>query len=669
MCILCQLGASTLQSRLNSDSTGLLGSDPLFSSNNLLEIADPLQSRLSVSSSSFSLSSNETVAAQQVVSVTTDLILDFDGGLVQTGQGYDLPTIGNFNGFTFTGFTPFDRNDGASGNLNGQILQIVAGVREDYANFNVRVIWDDRGVNSPFYDNQDTVVMIVGESGTAVGTANDFGRASNVDAPAGLTQDNRATTTLQSRRDVAFAFLPEHVTVSPQARAFSQIRELIDTTSHEGSHTFGISHSTQPDSQQRQMMTTRNVTQNRNLDSRFSPESLNRDEPEDNPSVSYSEVDRLNQAVGAATILPGDTQSSQTLPMEPNTPLIGTVPSTGFLSANGAIDFLGDRDAFRFEVGTTDQYTLRQLTANGSLLNPVVTLWNAAGDFAVAGTGTASTIIFDAVAGETYYAVAGSDVDRATTFIDSTTNASVRGNLPVGQTGAYVLQIGKDFPPTAVDDRVTTFENIPITSNVLTNDTDPDGNSLTASLIRGSVNGNLVFNSDGSFTYTPNSDFFGSDNFTYQASDRLATSEPATVFITINEAPLIDLIGTAGRDVLTGNVGRNRIIGLQSGDILTGGAGRDQFVYLNVNEGGDRITDFTIGKDKIVLTGVLNSINYGGSNPFADGFMSFRQASNSLTVIQIDPDGLAGGTFRPAPFILLDNILIADLSDLNNFVL
>jgi hypothetical protein len=46
-------------------------------------------------------------------------------------------------------------------------------------------------------------------------------------------------------------------------------------------------------------------------------------------------------------------------------------------------------------------------------------------------------------------------------------------------------------------------------NGVLANDRDPDGNPITASVVSGTTNGALVFNNDGSFTYTPNSGFTG----------------------------------------------------------------------------------------------------------------------------------------------------------------
>ena len=68
-------------------------------------------------------------------------------------------------------------------------------------------------------------------------------------------------------------------------------------------------------------------------------------------------------------------------------------------------------------------------------------------------------------------------------------------------------------------------------ANVLANDSDPDGNPLTAILVSGPSNGSLTLNADGTFNYTPNSGFTGTDSFTYKANDGALDSNVATVTI------------------------------------------------------------------------------------------------------------------------------------------
>jgi PKD repeat protein len=68
---------------------------------------------------------------------------------------------------------------------------------------------------------------------------------------------------------------------------------------------------------------------------------------------------------------------------------------------------------------------------------------------------------------------------------------------------------------------------------VLTNDSDPDGDELSAQNASDPALGSVSLNSDGSFTYTPDSGATGPDSFTYDASDGSLTTE-ATVTITIS---------------------------------------------------------------------------------------------------------------------------------------
>lgn len=71
---------------------------------------------------------------------------------------------------------------------------------------------------------------------------------------------------------------------------------------------------------------------------------------------------------------------------------------------------------------------------------------------------------------------------------------------------------------------------------VLTNDSDPDGKPLTAVLVTSPANGTLIFNADGSFTYTPLASLTSfTDRFTYQAYDGALYSNVATVTVQVNE--------------------------------------------------------------------------------------------------------------------------------------
>ncbi|RFM33077.1 Ig-like domain-containing protein, partial [Chitinophaga silvisoli] len=113
--------------------------------------------------------------------------------------------------------------------------------------------------------------------------------------------------------------------------------------------------------------------------------------------------------------------------------------------------------------------------------------------------------------------------------------------------------------PVAADDAITINEDIQGTGNVLTNDTDPDGDALTASVINAPAHGTIIMNADGSFTYTPNANFNGIDTVSYQACDNNGACDTARLIITVtamNDAPLaVDDAITINEDTQgTGNV-------------------------------------------------------------------------------------------------------------------
>jgi len=91
--------------------------------------------------------------------------------------------------------------------------------------------------------------------------------------------------------------------------------------------------------------------------------------------------------------------------------------------------------------------------------------------------------------------------------------------------------------PTAAADAYSTNEDVPLTvaaPGVLGNDSDPDGDPLTAVKLTNPTHGTLTaFGANGSFSYAPGADFNGSDSFTYAANDGTQNSAAATVTINV----------------------------------------------------------------------------------------------------------------------------------------
>ncbi|EKQ69168.1 pre-peptidase C family protein [Leptolyngbyaceae cyanobacterium JSC-12] len=142
--------------------------------------------------------------------------------------------------------------------------------------------------------------------------------------------------------------------------------------------------------------------------------------------------------------------------------------------------------------------------------------------------------------------------------VDSLGGSSTPATVTFSVTPANRAPIAANDTVTVRSDGASTIT----TPGILVNDTDPDGNPLTASLITNAVQGNVSLAPDGSFVYTPNAGASGNDSFTYVASDGVANSVPATVTLRINAAPI------AANDTYTALVGSTLSVGQLQG-VLT----------------------------------------------------------------------------------------------------
>lgn len=117
--------------------------------------------------------------------------------------------------------------------------------------------------------------------------------------------------------------------------------------------------------------------------------------------------------------------------------------------------------------------------------------------------------------------------------------------VPVTHNGSWSINrtIGppiSNTPPVATDDGYLTIGDTVLVvpaPGVLGNDSDSDGDTLSAVLASTAPNGTLALNADGGFTYTPNGGFVGPDSFTYRANDGTVDGNPATVTITVEAPP------------------------------------------------------------------------------------------------------------------------------------
>ena len=155
----------------------------------------------------------------------------------------------------------------------------------------------------------------------------------------------------------------------------------------------------------------------------------------------------------------------------------------------------------------------------------------------------------------------------------------------------------------------------PALGGVLNNDTDAEGNRLGSTVVTNVSNGTLTLNGDGTFVYTPNPDFFGTDTFTYRANDGALDSNVATVTITVtpvNDAPTaIAPASYSATEQVTLDL---RNTGLVVGDIDAAAA--SVTVNLSVVSGTLTATAGTTGASiagsgsaTLTLTGTVTQIN------------------------------------------------------------
>lgn len=127
------------------------------------------------------------------------------------------------------------------------------------------------------------------------------------------------------------------------------------------------------------------------------------------------------------------------------------------------------------------------------------------------------------------------------TVAPNTTGAARVGTLTVA--GRQVT-INQDAAAQANDDTATTDEDTPVDINVLFNDTEPDGDTLTVTAASDPANGTTSINPDKTVRYTPDLNYFGSDSFTYTIDDGHGGTDTATVNVTVNavnDAPVFTI--------------------------------------------------------------------------------------------------------------------------------
>ncbi len=286
-------------------------------------------------------------------------------------------------------------------------------------------------------------------------------------------------------------------------------------------------------------------------------------------------------------------------------------------SANTTIDLssvfddpdLSQGDSLTLSVGSNDNQTLVSTAITGQQLTLT---------YAANGNGAATIT------------VVATDSQSATAQDEITVTVSPVNDDPVTSDDAY--QVLHDAPFAA-----------DVASGVLANDTDVDGDTLTAIVVSDPQSGTLSMEPDGSFTYTPNPGFLGQDLFAYKVSDGTVETASVPVEITVyNTAPV-----AAADDFVTG---RNRTLTVDAPGILSNDVDLDQET-LQITQVSD------VANGALTLDGDGSFVytpdpDFIGIDSFTY-FVSDGIADSEVVAVEIevrnDPPRAAGDSFTVLP--------------------
>ena len=383
----------------------------------------------------------------------------------------------------------------------------------------------------------------------------------------------------------------------------------------------------------------------------------------------------IRQAAPSAT----NTQvynALKTTALDMNTPGYDLLTGYGLIQADAAI--------------ATLNYAPTNLTLSNNTIAETQAIGTAIGTFTSTDPDTGNTFTYSLVTGtgatdNSLFSITNNQLKTNSVFDYETKNSY---NIRVKTTDQGGLSFEKQLTIGVTDVNETptnlTLSNSTVSENQILGTvignfttTDPDtGNTFTYSLVTGTgATDNSLFSiTNNQLTTNTVFDYETKNSYSVRVktTDQGGLSYEKELTIGVNDLneitgnPSINngrtpIVGTAGSDWITGGPGAKTI---------TGGAGNDFFVFTDLRDVGQRITDFTVGTDKIVLTQLISSINYIGIDPIGDQYMRFVAGTGSntgSTFLQIDRDGILGSaTFKN--FLQVDNITTTQLNNLNNFV-
>ncbi|QTP59418.1 retention module-containing protein [Billgrantia antri] len=232
--------------------------------------------------------------------------------------------------------------------------------------------------------------------------------------------------------------------------------------------------------------------------------------------------------------------------------------------------------------------TLAINTGNDGLQSLVINGVNVTGGGTV--NGTHGTLVVSLANGEYSWEYTLDGATDGDTTSDSF-NVVVTDSDGDEASDSLVIDIVDDVPQAADDAASQAEENAPVSIDVFANDTSgADGVDLTSgvALVAGSLTGSgtLVYNEDGTFTYTPAAGEEGGVSFDYTVTDADGDESTATVILTLQDdsEPTVEIIANGGQGVVWEAALPN---GSGGGNVSTSGT-------MSIETGGDTLAKIEV---------------------------------------------------------------------------
>ena len=248
------------------------------------------------------------------------------------------------------------------------------------------------------------------------------------------------------------------------------------------------------------------------------------------------------------------------------------------------------------------------------------------------------------------------------TYMITYTAADAAGNTATAKTRTVTVT---DSVPVATDDTFELDENRPYQNTLSTNDTTSLDIGNTWGIVDAPAHGGLTLNNNGTFQYTPHTDYSGADSFTYQITDSDGTGNTATVSLTVH-SPFVIKVQTDNSGV--SNDDEFKIITDQSGSYTYNY--RVDCDNNGTDETSDQRTDYTChfssaGAHTISIRGKFPKIHFQNT-PSAGG-----ATSDALKLMEIQQWGSRkwlswDNAFHGCSLLKITATDLPDLSEVNS---